>query len=275
MMKQGMRLVALALLGVVAMVMNATAADIDLAGKSTIESILKRGELRCGIDSGYMPFEMTDKNGKFIGFEIDLARELAKSMGVKYVPVNMAFDGIIPALLTDKIDIITAGMTVTQERNLKINFVEPFIVIGQTPMINSKHQGKVKSYRDLNDPAFTIVSKLGTTGEMAAKRYLPKANYKSFETETDAALEVLNGKADAMIYDLPFTSIFTAEQGGDKLFLIKEPFTFEPLAWGIRKGDPDFINYLNNFMHQIKNDGRYQKLYHKWFESTEWRKNMQ
>ena len=274
-MKQRMKVVTLALLSVVAMVMTATAADIDLAGKSTIESILKRGELRCGIDSGYMPFEMTDKNGKFVGFEIDIARELAKAMGVKYVPVNMAFDGIIPALLTDKIDIITAGMTVTQERNLKINFVEPFVVIGQTPMVNSKHKDTVKSYRDLNDPAFTIVSKLGTTGEMAAKRYLPKAKYKSFESETDAALEVLNGKADAMIYDLPFTSIFTAEQGGDKLFLIKKPFTFEPLAWGIRKGDPDFINFLDNFMRQIKNDGRYEKLYHKWFESTQWRKNMQ
>jgi len=265
----------LAVVSVFAVAWSAVAADINLASKSTIETILKRGELRCGIDAGYMPFEMTDKNGNFIGFEIDIARELAKAMGVKYVPVNMAFDGIIPALLTDKIDIITAGMTVTQERNLKVNFVEPFIVIGQTAMVNTKNKDKVTSYRDLNRPEFTIVSKLGTTGEMAAKRYLPKANYKSFETETDAALEVLNGKADAMIYDLPFTSIFTAEQGGDKLYLLKEPFTFEPLAWGIRKGDPDFINFLNNFMRQIKNDGRYEKLYHKWFESTQWRKNIQ
>lgn len=270
-----MKYAIVALISVLAMVASAVAADIDLASKSTIESILKRGELRCGIDSGYMPFEMTDKSGKFVGFEIDLGRELAKAMGVKYVPVNMAFDGIIPALLTDKIDIITAGMTVTQERNLKVNFVEPFIVIGQTAMVSTKNRGKVESYRDLNNPMYTVVSKLGTTGEMAAKRYLPKANYKSFETETDAALEVLNGKADAMIYDLPFTSIFTAEQGGEKLFLLKKPFTFEPLAWGIRKGDPDFINFLNNFMHQIKNDGRYEKLYHKWFESTEWRKNIQ
>ncbi len=274
-MRRKMSSALLAVSCIFAMAVSAFAADIDLASKSTIESILKRGELRCGIDAGYMPFEMTDKNGKFVGFEIDIARELAKAMGVKYVPVNMAFDGIIPALLTDKIDIITAGMTVTQERNLKVNFVEPFIVIGQTAMVNSKHAGKVKSYRDLNSPEFTITSKLGTTGEMATKRYLPKATYKSFETETDAALEVLNGKADAMVYDLPFTSIFTAEQGGEKLFLLKKPFTFEPLAWGIRKGDPDFINFLNNFMHQLKNDGRYEKLYHKWFESTEWRKNIQ
>ena len=88
-------------------------------------------------------------------------------------------------------------------------------------------------------------------------------------------LEVLNGKADAMIYDLPFNAIFMSEQGNGKLFFLDKPFTYEPLGWGIRKGDPDFLNFLTNFLHQIKNDGRYDKLYHKWFESTAWRKNIQ
>lgn len=254
---------------------TANAADIDLAKKSTLNSILKKGELRCGIASGYIPFQMTDNKGRIVGFEIDLAREMAKAMGVKFVPVNMEFDGIIPALLTDKIDIITAGMTVNQERNLQINFAEPFMVVGQTILLNKKLEGKIKSYKDLNKPEYTIVSKLGTTGEQAAKRFLPKAKYKSFDLETDAALEILNGKADAMIYDLPFNAIFMAEQGKGKLVFLDEPFTYEPLGWGIRKGDPDFLNFLRNFLHQIKNDGRYDRLYHKWFESSAWRKNIQ
>ena len=65
-------------------------ADINLAKKSTIEKILKRGELRVGFESGYVPFEMTNKKGKFIGFDMDYARRLAKAMGVKFVPVNTA-----------------------------------------------------------------------------------------------------------------------------------------------------------------------------------------
>ncbi|WP_027179512.1 transporter substrate-binding domain-containing protein [Maridesulfovibrio bastinii] len=242
---------------------------------STIDSVLKRNELRCGIDSGYIPFEMTDKTGKFIGFEIDLARELAKAMGVKFVPVNMAFDGIIPALKTDKVDIITAGMTVTQERNLQVNFAEPIITVGQTVIVNKKHEGKVKSHRDLNSPEYTLVAKLGTTGEQAAKRYFPKAHYKSFDTETDAAMAVANGQADAMVYDLPFNALFMADHGAKKLFFLDKPFTYEPIAWGIRKGDPDFLNFINNFMQQIKNDGRYEKLYAKWFKSTNWKKSLQ
>lgn len=253
---------------------TAAASDIDLAKKSTLEEIIKKGELRVGFEAGYMPFEMTDKKGGFVGFDIDIAKEMAKALNVKFVPVNTAWDGIIPALVTQKFDIIMSGMTVTQERNIQINFADPYIVVGQTILLNKKHEGKVKSYKDLNDPKFTVVSKLGTTGEQATKREIPKCTYKSFETETEALLEVVNGKADAYVYDKPNCVVALAEQGTDKLVFLDEPFTYEPLAWGIRKGDPDFINWLNNFLRQIKNDGRYDRIYNKWIKSTDWYKDV-
>ena len=248
----------------------AVADDIELAKKSTTEDILKRGELRVGFEAGYLPFEMANKKGDFIGFDIDMAKEMAKAMGVKFVPVNTAWDGIIPALVTKKFDIIMSGMTVTQERNLKINFADPYIIVGQTILLNKKHEGVVTSYKDLNDPKFVVTSKLGTTGEQAIKRLIPKATYKSFEVESEAALEVLTGKADATVYDLPFCATFMAQRGEGKLIFLDEPFTFEPLAWAIRKGDPDFLNWLNNFLRQVKNDGRYDQIYNKWIKSTEW-----
>ena len=249
--------------------------DIELAKKSTLEEITKRGELRVGFEAGYMPFEMSNKKGEFVGFDIDMAKEMAKAMGVKFVPVNTNWDGIIPALINKKFDIVMSGMTITQERNLQINFADPYIVIGQTLLINSKHKDTIKSYKDLNDAKFTITSKLGTTGEQAVKRLIPKAVYKSFETETEGAMEVLNAKADAFVYDLPFCVTFMAQQGKDKLIFLDEPFTFEPLAWAIRKGDPDFLNWLNNFLRQVKNDGRYEPIYNKWIKSTEWLKEVE
>ena len=249
--------------------------DIELAKKSTLEEIVKRGELRVGFEAGYLPFEMAVKKGRFIGFDIDVAKEMAKAMKVKFVPVNTAWDGIIPALITKKFDIIMSGMTITQERNLKINFADPYIIVGQTILLNKKHEGIVKSYKDLNNPKFVVTSKLGTTGEQAIKRMIPKATYKSFEVESEAALEVLTGKADATIYDLPFCAVFMAQQGAGKLIFLDEPFTFEPLAWAVRKGDPDFLNWLNNFLRQIKNDGRYERIYNKWIKSTEWIKEVQ
>ena len=253
----------------------ALGADIELAKKSTLESILKRGELRVGFEAGYMPFEMTDKKGNFVGFDIDMAKEMAKAMGVKFVPVNTAWDGIIPSLITGKFDIIMSGMTVTQERNLKINFADPYIIVGQSILINKKYKGKINTYKDLNNSRYIVTSKLGTTGEQAVKRLIPKCTYKSFETEPEAALEVVNGKADAFVYDLPYCVVFMAQQGAGKLVFLDKPFTFEPLAWGVRKGDPDFLNWLNNFYNQIKNDGRYERIYNKWIKSTGWIKKVQ
>jgi len=248
---------------------------LELTKQSTLEQILQRGELRVGFEAGYMPFEMTDKKGNFVGFDIDIAKEMAKAMGVKFIPVNTAWDGIIPSLITGKFDIIMSGMTITQERNLKINFARPNIVVGQTILIPKKHQGTIKSYKDLNDSKYIVTSKLGTTGEQAVKRMIPKCTYKSFETETEAVLEVVNGKADAFVYDLPMNVVFMAQQGQGKLVFLDKPFTFEPLAWAVKKGDPDFLNWLNNFLWQIQNDGRYGRVYNKWIRSTGWIKDVQ
>lgn len=238
-----------------------------------LDGIAETGELRVCFDAGYMPFEMKSKNNSYIGFDIDLGKVMAKQMGVKYVPVNTAWDGIIPALITGKCDVIMAGMTINAKRNMKVNFAEPYIVVGQSIILNPKHKGKINSYKDLNDPKYTVTSKLGTTGEVVVKRMLGKAKYNAFETETDAAMEVINGKADAMVYDMPFVSIFSA-QNSDKVASVLKPFTYEPLGWAVKQGDPDMINFLNNFLRQIKGDGTYERIYNKWFKSDAWQKQI-
>lgn len=250
-------------------------ADIELAKKSTIEKIMKRGELRVGFESGYVPFEMTNKKGKFIGFDMDYARRLAKEMGVKFVPVNTDWAGIIPSLMTDKFDIIMGGMTITQERNLKINFANPYITVGQTILLHKKLKNQVLSYKDLNNPKYIVTSRMGTTGEQAIKKYIPKATYKGFESEAEAGLEVINGKADALVYDLPYVGFLYGSQGKGKTIFLSDPFTYEPLAWAINKGDPDFLNYLNNFLRQSKGDGFYDKVYKKWIIGSSWKKELE
>jgi polar amino acid transport system substrate-binding protein len=275
-MKKGLvsGLIALTLIGFLAAT-SAFGADIELTKKSTVESILKRGELRVGFESGYVPFEMTNKKGEFIGFDMDYGRRLAKAMGVKFVPINTAWDGIIPALMTNKFDIIMGGMTITQERNLKVNFANPYIVVGQTILLNKKHKDRVLSYKDLNNPKYIVTSRMGTTGEQAIKKYIPKATYKGFESEAEAGLEVINGKADALVYDLPFCGFLYGSQGQGKTIFLSDPFTYEPLAWAINKGDPDFMNFLNNFLRQTKGDGFYDLMYKKWITGTKWKQELE
>jgi len=254
---------------------SAIGADIELAKKSTLETILRKGELWVGFESGYMPFEMTNQKGRYVGFDIDVAKEMAKAMGVKFVPINTDWVDIIPSLVTGKFDIIISGMTVTQERNLKINFVDPYFIVGQTILMNIKHEGVIKSYKDLNNPKYIVTSQAETTGEEAVKSLIPKCTSKSFKNIEDAVSEVIKGKADAFVFDLPYCVVVMVMQGKDKLAFLDKPFTYEPLAWAIKKGDPDFLNWLKNFLLQIKNDGRYDRIYNKWIKSTDWIKNVQ
>lgn len=246
-----------------------------LASADTLDEIQKRGTLRVGMEPGYMPFEMTDKKGEIIGFDVDMAKRIAKAMGVKLELVSTAWDGIIPALLTDKFDMIMSGMTLTQERNMKVNFATPYIIVGQSILVKKEHAAAVKSYKDLNDKKYKVASKLGTTGEQATKRMIPNATYISFETEQEGVMDLVNGKIDAFVYDLPYMAIANAQKSEGKLIFLDEPFTHEPLAWAVRRGNHDFLNWLNNFMAQVKADGTYDKIYAKWFLSDAWLKQLQ
>ena len=267
----------------------ALAADMELAKDSTLEGILRRGELRIGLEVGYMPFEMIDKrsglrqkeirHGGFrrkgrrlslIGFDIDIGIEMAKALGVKPVFVDTLWPSIIPALKLGRFDIIFGGMSVTDARKTQVDFADPFMTVGQTVLLNARHKNTVKTYKDLNDSRFVVVSKPGTTGEEAVQRLISSATYETADTEMEGALRVLEGTADAFVYDFPFNAVFAAMHPSDQLIFLEKPFTKEPIAWAIRKKDPDFMKFLNDFLAQMRADGRFDKIFNKWFKSSDW-----
>jgi polar amino acid transport system substrate-binding protein len=267
----------------------ALGADVELSKDSTLEGILQRGELRIGLEAGYMPFEMIDKrsgirqkeirHGGFrrkgrqlslIGFDIDVGIEMAKALGVKPVFVDTLWPSIIPALKLGRFDIIFGGMSVTEARKNLVDFADPFMTVGQTVLLNARHKNTVKSYKDLNDPKFVVVSKPGTTGEEAVQRLIPNATYETADTEIEGAMRVMEGTVDAFVYDFPFNAVFNAMHPSDQLIFLDEPFTQEPIAWAIRKNDPDFMKFLNDFLAQMRADGRFDKIYNKWFKSSDW-----
>ncbi len=256
---------------------------------STLSAVLESGKLRVCFEAGYLPFGMIAvrsglrerslrpaderKGGQitsFGGFDIDLARQMAGDLGVDFSPVNTRWTSIIPALLLGRCDIIISGMSVTEARRQKVDFSDPYMRVGQTVLLNKKLAAQVTSYRDLNDASFRVASKPGTTGEAAVKRFLPKAAYVPFEAERAAAEAVVRGDVDAFVYDRPFNATFVAMRGAGAVVFLDEPFTDEAIACAIRKGDADFLAWLNRFLARIKADGRYDKLHQKWFESTDW-----
>lgn len=249
---------------------SAAAAPAD---SPTIAQIKQRGELRVGLEAGYMPFEMRDKGGDIIGFDVDVARLMARKLGVRLTLVNQSWDGIIPALLTGKFDVLMGGMTITEERARRVDFTEPYFQAGLSALLNRKLDGKVKNAQDLDRPEIRLVAKLGTTGEVAARKSFTHASLRTFETEADAVIEVRSGRADAFIYDFPSNTIYAA-QNASALVNLSPPFTHEPLGWAVRKGDPEFVAWLNAFLAAIHADGSYAAFYKKWFEGSAWLANI-
>jgi polar amino acid transport system substrate-binding protein len=256
-----------------AAILPATALTADPAASPTIKAIKQRNELRVGLEAGYMPFEMIDKGGEIIGFDIDLARLMARKLGVPLKVVNQSWDGIIPALLTGKFDVTLGGMTITPERAKQVDFCDPYITIGQTVLLNHKLAGRIKSVGDLDRPEFTVLTKLGTTGDIAARKQFRRATLKTFEHQAEAAIEVLNSRADGFVYDLPFNAVM-AMRYPDGLTLLRPPFTREDLGWAVRQGDPALRAWLNEFLAGLRQDGTYDALYRKWFESSAWLANV-
>jgi polar amino acid transport system substrate-binding protein len=240
-----------------------------LTAQSTLEQVLKRGTLKVGM-STFVPWAMKDKTGKLVGFEIDVATRLAEDTGVQveFVPTN--WDGIIPALLSGKFDVIIGGMGILPSRNLKVNFTIPYETSGMSLVANKALAGNFKTLKDFNRPEVILAVRLGATPVAAAEKFMPKAQLIKFDDESKAIQELLNGKAYAVIASAPMPT-FQALKYPDKLFLpFKETFTKEPIGFALKKGDLDTLNYFNNWITLRQADGWLTERKHFWFETMDW-----
>ena len=241
----------------------------QLVKESTIEQVIKRGTLRVGM-STFVPWAMKDKTGKLIGFEIDVAQQLAADMGVKIEFVPTKWAGIIPALLTGKFDVIIGGMSVRPDRNLKVNFTLPYDYAGQSIVANKKTAAGFSSLADFNRSDITIAARLGSTAADAANKYMPAAQKKFFDDEAQVIQEVVNGRAHAAVASAPLPA-FQAIKYPDQLFLpITGTFTKEPIGFAVRKGDFDTLNYFNNWIRVTEAKGWLAERKHYWFETKDW-----
>ena len=245
----------------------------QLIAESTIEKIIKRGVLRVGI-STFVPWAMKDKTGKLIGFEVDVATRLAKDTGVKVEFVPTKWDGIIPALLTGKFDVIIGGMTIRPDRNLKVNFTIPYDYSGQTICAHKKLAAGFKGPADFNRPDVTVGARLGSTSVPAIKRQMPKAKLRLFSEEAQLYQELLNGKLHGVVASLP-TPAYQALRYPDTLFAITQPFSRELIGFALRKGDLDTLNYFNNWIRTVEAEGWLQELHNYWFNTRDWESRIQ
>jgi len=236
----------------------------------TIRRIQQAKVLRVGTGAGYYPFEMIDKQGNTVGFDMDIAAGLAKALGVELKVVDFKdFDAILPALGSGQIDLILAGMTITPERALAVNFSQPYFATGQSVLVNKKHQGTIAQAMELNDAKYTIVTEQGTTGDVAAQKLFKNATVRPMKGGNEATLDVCNGTSDAFVYDQPFIAI-QAMQYKDCVYPILDPFTTEKFGIAVRAGEPDLLQFVNTYLDSYLDSDAFNASFTKWFEDSAW-----
>jgi polar amino acid transport system substrate-binding protein len=257
---------------VLAIVMAVFFTGVSFAG--TLNEIVKRGELRVAVQSGAPPYAFIDKNGEPAGSMVDFTKGMADAMGVKLKVLDYDWDGLIPALLSGKADILAADMTPTLKRALKISFTDPWIEV--QPCIFTSTNASFKTLEDVNKPEVTVGVLLGSTGETIAKQYLPNAKIKSYKGGGRMVVQALvAGHVDAGVNDDLAVLTVLPDFPPNSVRLLDKRLGQgkDPLAFAVRQESVNLWQWINLYFKTVRSNGTYDANISYWLEGTEWKKD--
>lgn len=263
---------------VVAVVLLSGCASLQAGGSRSdspvLDRILKKGELVVGTAGTMPPFNMVNKSGVVKGFEIDLGGTIAAGMGVKARFETMPFDQLLPALQTGKVDMILSNMTMTPQRNLKVAFVGPYFISGKSILTKQKNLLSAKRPIDLNNPELTFAALDGSTSQYFVQMLMPKAKLVTVKDYDQGVALVLDNKVTAFVADYPICVISTFRYPDQGLAYVTTPLTYEPIGIAVPAGDPQLINWLQNFLNALQGSGELTAFKELWFGDASWLKDL-
>ena len=214
--------------------------------------------LTVAMELAYPPFETRDEAGNAYGISPAFMQKFADAYGYDLVIENTAFDGLIPALQTDKADAVMSSITITDEREAEVDFTDPYAVAQLAILANA--QSGIGSIDDLNQPGKTVAVKTGSTGDVYATKNLANAQIVRLADESACVTEVVQGRADGFLYD-QLTIYRNNQANPDTTEAVFIPFQ-DPEYWGIAvaDGNDELRAQFNEFIAQCKQDGTFEEL---------------
>jgi polar amino acid transport system substrate-binding protein len=210
-----------------------------------------------GTDATYPPFEFTNEQGEIVGVDVDLGHEIARALGNEAEFRNINFDGLITALKSGSVDLIISSMTANDERRQSVDFSDPYVKTVLSMLIAK--DSPVQNADDLRAPGRKIVARLGTTGEMWARKELPGARLVSLDSDAACVLEVVNGNVDAWVYDqVSIMNYHQRHQDTTRVFL--GPLHQEFWAVALRQGEPELKAGINAALAKFRAAGGFTRL---------------
>ena len=242
----------------------------DGTGSPTLDRISKRGELVVGMTGEQPPFNMVSKKGPIIGLDADLARAIASGMGVKMKVKRRPFGQLLAAVAAGDVDMVISSVTITPERNMQVAFVGPYYISGKSILTKSKTLSSLNSTDQINQSSFTFAALAGSTSQIFAEELLSNAKLITTKDYEEATRLVREGKADALVADLPYCIYAALRDPKKELDTLSEPLTFEPLGIALPPNDPLFVNLVENALATMEGTGALERLRTRWFQDDSW-----
>ena len=245
----------------------ASVADAAVAAVTKSDAIetpktIKEGLLQAGSDTSFPPMEFSDEKGGYVGFDVDLCTAIAKKMGLELETVSTAWDGIIPALIGDRFDIIMSAMSITEERLKQINFTDPYL-----PGILAISTPKDAPIKDGPGLVGKIVGvQVDTTGQFAVEAIEGVKEIKKYGTILEAFQDLDAGRVEAVVNDEPVNAyiIETNASYKEKFADTGGIVTDNSYGYAVKKENTDLVAAMNTALKELRADGVYAKILAKW-----------
>lgn len=230
---------------------------------ATLDKILTEKVIKVGVILSIPPNGFKDNDGNPDGYDVDVAKMVAEKLGVKLQIVDTNSADRIPNLRTGKVDIIIGSFSRTAERAKVVDFSDPYITAVQMAMVVNK-DSPIQGVKDLDGK--TVAMTKGSTGEMLFRNISPKSNSLPFDSLTQAMMALKQGQVDAYVDDGNVLN-YQAKLDNNVRVIVDEAAReyIDYNSIGVRRGDQQLLNWMNNFVFEINTTGVSKKIYRKWF----------
>ena len=223
-----------------------------------------------GTSGSQPPFTIKSKEGKLIGYEIDLARLLTDAMNIKLTFIEKPFSELLSALEKGEIDAIMSGMTITPERNLKFTFAGPYIMSGKSILAKAKRLTDLDEMNEINRPTITVVALKSSTSQRFVEKLASKVRLVTTADYETAVKMVIEDKADIMVADYPICVLSIMRHPDAGLATLEAPLTLEPIGVALPPDAFQLHNLVQNYINALAIGGILENLETKWFQDGSW-----
>jgi polar amino acid transport system substrate-binding protein len=230
------------------------------------KDVKERGKLVVGVKVDYPPLGYLDEKGNNAGYEIEVVKKMAEYAfgsedAVEFVAVNAT--NRIPFLTSKKIDFIAATLGTTEERKKEIDFTTPFFEGGAITVVPK--DSSIKGTEDLAGKNVIVIK--GSTASLYLDEEVPTANQIKIESVSDAFRAFKDGRADAVLHDVVLMSELI--KNSDEYTMVGEQVAVDsPMAIGVRKNEPEMLNFLDSALEEIRQEDYFSKVITKYMEPT-------